>query len=225
MAPNGPSDAPLRSDLSFLYRMHRPASPDGLTLVLLHGSGVNETTVLPFGARIDPDAVLIAPRGRVIQDGEQRWFRKITPVSFEQASVVSEARAFARFVGGLKAAHGVEPAQTLFVGYSNGANLIAALMLLNPGLILRAALLRAMPVMEQPPSADLSGAAILVLGGASDRTYASFTPELARLLEENGASVEQRMVACGHEFGDPDVRAIRNWLAGSRPAGSPAEAA
>ena len=71
------------------------------TLVLLHGSGVDETTLVPLAREIAPRAILIAVRGRIAQDGGMRWFTRITPTRFEQQSIRTEAAAFAGFIGAL----------------------------------------------------------------------------------------------------------------------------
>jgi phospholipase/carboxylesterase len=211
-----PEDGALRRDLPFLYRLHRPARADGEALVLLHGSGPDETSMMPLGRQIAPEATLVSVRGRIIQDGDIRWFSKITPTRFEQDSIRAEADAFAGFVTEVAKLHGLDPARTAFVGYSNGANLVSSTMLLHPGLIGRAALLRAMPVLDEEPTADLSGARVVVVAGAADVTYAPFAPALVGLLRRHGAEVEARTVASGHEFGAADADLVREWL--RRPA-------
>jgi phospholipase/carboxylesterase len=211
-----PEDGGLHHDLPFRYRLCRPEHADGEVLVLLHGSGPDETSMVPLGRDIMPRATLLAVRGRIIQDGNIRWFTRITPTRFEQESVRSEADAFADFIVRAAEVHDLDLKRTAFLGYSNGANLVSSVMLMHPGLIGRAALLRAMPVLDDVPPSDLSRAQILVIAGAADVTYAQFAPELVELLRRHGAEVEARTVGAGHEFGAEDARAVRDWLA--RPA-------
>ncbi len=202
----------LMDDLSFHYRLLRPASPDGRTLVLLHGSGVDETSLVPFASEVAPDATVLTVRGRVPQDDGWRWYERITPTRFDQESIRTEAGAFADLMAEAATRHGFDLQQAMFLGYSNGANLISSVMLLRPGLVRRAALLRPMPVLDDAPRADLSDASILVIAGASDLTYAPFAPSLVALLRERGATVEDRIIQAGHEFGTEDAAAIRRWL-------------
>jgi phospholipase/carboxylesterase len=203
----------LRRDLSFAYRVFRPQDAGNETLVLLHGSGVDETTLVPLAAEAAPRAVLVAVRGRIVGDGGARWFARITPTRFEQQSIRTEAEAFAAFIVEAIEANGLDPARTAFLGYSNGANLVSSVMLLHPGLIERAVLLRAMPVLDDVPPTDLSKARVLVIAGATDATYAPFAPALVALLRGHGAAVEARTIASGHEFGAEDARIVREWLA------------
>ena len=210
----------LRGDLAFPYRVYRPQDAGDEALILLHGSGVDEATLVPLAAEIAPRAVLIAVRGRIAQDDGMRWFARISPTRFEQQSIRTEADAFAAFIVEAAKANGLDLARTTFLGYSNGANLVSSVMLLHPGLIERAVLLRAMPVLDDVPPADLSKAEVLVIAGAVDATYAPFAPALVALLRERGAEVQARTVASGHEFGAEDAGIVRDWLA--RPTASAA---
>lgn len=203
----------LHRDLAFPYRVYGdPKNACSQVLVLLHGSGVDETTLVPLAAEIAPRAALIAVRGRVPQEGGWRWFQRITPTRFEQASIRAEANAFADFLPTLAKVHGFDLHGAVFLGYSNGANLITSTMLLHPGLVGRALLLRAMPVLDEVPTTDLSKVRMLVIAGAMDVTYGPFAPALVALLRSHGADVEDQTVAAGHEFGPEDAWLARKWL-------------
>jgi phospholipase/carboxylesterase len=214
MAEKPPEDGILRRDLAFFYRLYRPADSSGECLFLLHGSGVDETTLVGLARQIAPRAVLVAARGRIAQEDGFRWFTRITPTRFEQESIRTEADAFAGFITEAAKRHGLDLSRTIFLGYSNGANLVSSVMLLHSGLIERAALLRPMPVLDDVPPIDLSKVRVLIIAGAADLTYTPFAPALVALLESHGAEVEARTIASGHEIGDRDAEIIRQWLAG-----------
>lgn len=207
----------LRDPLSFHCRIHRPAGQPSLTLVLLHGSGADETTLVPLAREIAPGALLLAVRGRIVQDGGPRWFARVTPTRFVQESVRAEASAFADFVESAAEALRFDLSRTVFLGYSNGANLVTSVMLLHPGIVNRAVLLRAMPVLDEVPDTDLSAARILSISGAADVTYAPFAPALSALLRHHGAEVEDHVVPAGHEFGSHDAALACDWLARRSP--------
>ncbi|MCJ8055260.1 VOC family protein [Shinella curvata] len=197
-------------DLPFIHRVHRPETPDGTAVVLLHGTGGNETSLLPFGARLAPGAVLLSPRGRSADEGYPRFFRRITATTFDQKDIAGEAEAFAAFMEGANTAYGLDPAKTLFVGYSNGANMIGAVMLLHPGIIRNAVLLRGMNVLENAPAADLSGVNVLVVSGQSD-PYGRFAGDLEALLRASGATVESTLLAAGHDIGTADLELAKAY--------------
>ncbi len=210
-----PETGELQGDLAFRYRCW--GQPGSEPLILLHGSGVDEVTMEWLGAAIAPQSPRIAIRGRVPQEDGWRWFERITPTRFGQDSIRGEAAAFAEFLRSLADRHGFDPRRAIFLGYSNGANLISSTMLLHPGLIERAALLRSMPVLDVVPETDLSGARMLVITGAADVTYSPFAPALVGLLRRHGAEVEDHILPAGHEFGPEDARLVQEWLAAPVP--------
>jgi phospholipase/carboxylesterase len=105
-----------------------------------------------------------------------------------------------------------DPARTVFIGYSNGGNLVHAMMMLQPSLVRTAILLRCMPVLGRAPMSDLSGCEILCVRGAADETYRPFGAPLAAQLRRRGASVSLRTAAADHMLGDEDIMIARRWL-------------
>lgn len=203
---------------SFIYRFYYPdrlqaPDPSRELVILLHGSGGNETSLMPLARRIWPRAVLLGVRGRVVQDGETRWYRKITAVKFEEEDVCHEADAFVAFLNGLAEKEKLDLPNATFVGYSNGANLLAATMFMHGDLVHRAVLMRAMPVLAHMPQADLSKVQVLTITGEQDELYAPFAPALSDALRRNGASLDAERAASGHMLGLKDRQIIRQWLA------------
>ena len=200
-------------DLPFVHRIHVPENPDGSTLVLLHGSGATETSLLPLGRKVAPNATLIGLRGRSLEEGSPRFFRRLGGMTFDQKDIVSEAKALAAFIEDLAPAYGVDAARISCLGYSNGANMLAAFLQLQPGIVRRGALLRPMNVLDPPPETDLTGTDILSVSATLDL----FGPYAARLEERlvgRGASVTARRVVGGHPLEAADEEIVRDWLAG-----------
>ncbi|BCG73992.1 hypothetical protein MesoLj113a_51500 [Mesorhizobium sp. 113-1-2] len=218
MTGDSVENGPLLKDLAFPYRVYDTGKDSRECLFLLHGSGVDETTLVPLARRIAPGATLVAVRGRIPQEDGFRWFERITPTRFEQKSILVETAAFAAFASEVARRHKLDLTRATFLGYSNGANLVSSLMLLHPGIVRGAALLRPMPVLDQLPAIDLAGTRTLIIAGAADETYGPFAPALVTLLNQHGAEVDARIVASGHEIGDPDVTIVRQWLTESAAA-------
>ncbi len=198
-------------DLPFVHRIHQPENPDGTTLVLLHGTGGNENDLMPLARTIAPRATLLGVRGRSTEEGIQRWFRRFDLKHFDQADIRFEAEALDAFIEGAISAYGVDPAWTVFVGNSNGANMIAALMRLHPHVVRKAILLRAQEVLEQQPEADLSDASVLMLKGAVD-PFGDVSGELENALREGGADLDVRVVQAGHGLIQDDLHIAADWL-------------
>ncbi len=201
------------SEFTFLCR--KADEPGAQTLILLHGSGGNEKTLMALAEKIAPEATLVGVRGRLVQDGTTRWYRRLTATSFDQADIRAEADAFATALEAASQQYGFDLDEAVFLGYSNGANLIGALSVLHPGLVGRAALLRAMPVLEQAPQVPLAGADILTIAGRSDATYSPFAPALETMFASRGARVKSYMIEANHMLGDEDARLVREWLSAS----------
>ncbi|AUH32097.1 VOC family protein [Paracoccus tegillarcae] len=207
----GEERMPMR-DLPFTHRFHAPENPDGSVIVLLHGTGGNEADLMPLAARLNPRATLLGVRGRSSEEGINRWFRRFDAVTYDQADIRSEAEAFAGFVAGAVRGYGLDAGRMTYLGYSNGANLLGAILQLHPDVVRRAILLRGIQALEQPPEADLNDARILLLTGARD-PFARMAPALEQALTEGGADLDARTINAGHELADEDLTVATTWLA------------
>lgn len=210
LAPNTQGGANNAAD--FVYKIDKPLWHSANVVVLLHGSGANETTMLPFARPIWPRATLVGIRGRIMQGKERRWYRKITPTSFNQKEAEQEADALAQFISDLAYKKHWTPQKMVFIGYSNGANILAILAMKYPQLVRRAVLLRPMPVLDMMPQQDLRNLRILTLSGARDKLYGGFAEPLYSNLQKNGAHVTAYRIAATHMLGGEDAKIITRWL-------------
>ncbi|UVD57330.1 VOC family protein [Rhizobium sp. Pop5] len=208
-------------ELPFVHRFYTPPDPDGSVFVLLHGSGGNETTLMPLLNKVAPRATLLGVRGRATEEGFPRWYKRITPFSFDQNDIKTEAEAFAAFIEGAVKSYGLDPQKVVYVGYSNGANLLNSLLYLHPNLVHKAVLLRSMPVLSDYPHADLKGTDLLVISGKTD-AYGKYASELEERLKSSGATVDSDVIPGGHDLGDADVPIIQKWLLQRMAADNPA---
>jgi phospholipase/carboxylesterase len=205
----------------FIHRFYTPEKASNELVILLHGSGGNETSLIPLASKIWPRATLLGIRGRVMQDGGTRWYKRITPVKFDQKDVKLEANAFVTFLSRLADEKDLDLPHATFVGYSNGANLLAATMMLHPDLVKRAVLMRSMPVLDNVPVANLGKARVLTITGQEDKLYSPFAPALSALLRSGGAKVDARTIEADHMLGEKDASAISQWVASLGPDGGP----
>ncbi len=185
-----------------------------LTLLLLHGTGGDENDLLPLGRRLAPDAALLSPRGRVLENGAPRFFRRLAEGVFDEADLKFRANELADFVERAAARYGFDKSNVVAIGYSNGANIASAMMLLRPRLLRGAALFRPMRpfVPEQMP--DLSGVPIFIAVGRFDPGISSeATGDLVTLLRDAEAVVSVYSVAAGHNLTGEEVEQARAWAA------------
>jgi len=197
---------------SFIHRFQPGSAPGAAPLLLLHGTGGDESDLLPLGAMLSPGAALLSPRGRVLEHGMPRFFRRLAEGVFDEDDVRRRAAELGDFV--IEARQRYDLAAPIAVGFSNGANIAAALLLLQPGVLSGAALLRAMVPLSQPPAADLTGTPVLMLSGVADPIVpAANATQLAAQLSDRGADVTHRTLPVGHQLSQADVTLSRDWLA------------
>jgi phospholipase/carboxylesterase len=195
--------------LSFIHRFEKGA--DARTLLLLHGTGGDENDLLPLGRMVAPDASFLSPRGKVLENGMPRFFRRMAEGVFDEDDVRRRAGELADFVAAARAHYGIP--QPIALGYSNGANIAAAMLLLRPETLAGAILLRAMVPLRQTAPVDLTGKPVLIASGVRDPIIPTENAaRLAALLQNNGAVVEQRALPVGHELSQADVTLARGWL-------------
>ncbi|MCL6705910.1 VOC family protein [Pseudomonas sp. R2.Fl] len=203
-----------RRDLPFVHRFFVPEAPGEDTIMLLHGTGGSEADLMPLAHRVAPDAMLLGVRGRATEESVSRWFRRFSTNTFDQADIRSEAEAFAAFVEGAITGYRLDPARLTFLGLSNGANFLAAVLALYPGLIRKAVLLRAMPVLDDLPTVDLSGCDVLMVSGRQD-PFADRADALATWLAGCGADLTHRWIEGGHGLSGGDVGLVGAWMKGN----------
>ncbi|PWE54175.1 ring-cleaving dioxygenase, partial [Metarhizobium album] len=175
-------------------------------------SGGNEMSLLPLARRTAPDATLLALRGRSTEEGVPRWFRRFGPLSFDQKDIASEAEALAAFLDEAERVYDIDMARSIFLGHSNGANFLAAFLLLYPQRLRNVVLLRPVPVLTEPPAADLNGTNVLLLAGEDDPFRPQAEPLLQGLTAAGANARLLQVTGAGHDLSPADVPLMRNWL-------------
>jgi phospholipase/carboxylesterase len=202
----------MEKTLSFIHRYEPSARAGAPALLLLHGTGGNESDLLPLGRMIAPGAALLSPRGKVLENGMPRFFRRLAEGVFDEQDVRRRASELADFIAEARDRYGL-PAP-IAAGYSNGANIAAAVLLLRPAALAGAVLLRPMMPLSMAPAVDLNGKPVLLLSGAMDPIATQdSTARLACALGAAGARMEHRELPAGHELSQADIAAARGWLA------------
>jgi phospholipase/carboxylesterase len=211
---------PREERLGFIHRFARGAN--GETLLVLHGTGGDEEGLLPLARKIAPGANLLAPRGQVLESGMPRFFRRTAVGVFDEKDLVRRVGDLGRFVRAAAEHYGFDPARVRALGYSNGANTAAALLLLDSSLLTGAVLLRAILPIEPPSPPDLAGAHVLMLGGRVD-PYAPIerVEALADRLTRAGAAVDLRWTEAGHELQPEEIGSAAEWFSRITPRTAP----
>ncbi len=201
----------MAAPLTFIHRFEPAQRDDIPPLLLLHGTGGNEHDLLPLGRMVAPDAALLSPRGKVLESGMPRFFRRVSAGVFDEDNVRRNANDLADFVERAREAYDVMA--PIALGYSNGANVAAAVLLLRPSVLAGAVLLRATLPLSEPPRPELEAKRVLILSGATDVLISlDGARRLAATLTDAGAKVTHRTLPVGHELSQADVSLARKWL-------------
>ena len=200
------------ADLGFAHRF-LPGAPDKPVLLLLHGTGGDENDLLPLGEALLPGAPRLSPRGRVLEHGMPRFFRRLAEGVFDLEDLRRRTHELADFVLAAGAAYGIGDRRPVAVGFSNGANIAAAMLLLRPEVLGGALLIRPMVPLVPETLPDLAGVPVQIHAGQADPLVPPPQSEaLATLLREAGASVELRWVAAGHALTREDLESGKAWF-------------
>ena len=206
-------------DLGFTHR-YIPATAPRIsnavprrTLLLLHGTGGNEDDLLGLGQQLDPLANLLSPRGKILEQGMPRFFRRLAEGIFDEVDLIQRTHELADFVQVAAQAYAFDVAQVFAVGYSNGANIAASMLLLRPEMLSGAVLFRAMVPLRPAQTPNLDGRSVLLSAGRTDPIIPTAQPQqLAEMLQAARAQVTLHWSAAGHNLLASEITTAQLWL-------------
>jgi len=197
----------------FVHQFIPGQADDAPTLLLLHGTGGDEHDLLDLGRALYPQAALLSPRGQVLENGMPRFFRRLAEGVFDLDDLRRRTHDLAAFVAEASATYRFDPQRVIAVGYSNGANIAASLLLLRPEVLAGAVLFHAMVPIVPAELPDLRGVPVFMGAGQFDTLIPpQQTEQLARLLQQAGADVTLHWERGSHALNRSEVHAATTWL-------------
>ncbi|MBI2516727.1 MAG: alpha/beta hydrolase [Opitutae bacterium] len=199
--------------LTYQHVFEPGTDPHTVPLLLLHGTGGNEHDLIPLGRQLAPGAALLSPRGDVLERGAPRFFRRFAEGVFDLVDVEQRTHALADFIATAAQRYAFDPSHLTALGFSNGANMAASLLLLRPESLSAAVLLRPMVVLEPKHVPNLRGKRVLLSSGRSDPLVPADHPaRLAEMFRSGGAEVTLITHAAGHGLGPGDFALAKSLL-------------
>lgn len=184
------------------------------TVLLLHGTGGDENDLVELGRSLAPQANLLSPRGKILENGMPRFFRRLAEGVFDETDLIHRTGELAEFIQEAADHYGFDAGTITALGYSNGANIAASLLLLKPGLLQRAVLLRAMVPLIPEALPDLKGTKVFLASGLSDPILPIANARtLAAMLRQAGAEVDFHELHAGHQLTSAELETARKWIA------------
>jgi predicted esterase len=193
--------------------IHRFISGTDPILLLLHGTGGNENDLIPFAQKILPGATILSPRGKILENGHLRFFRRLAVGVFDEADLITRTHELADFVISSAKTYKFNKNNVIAVGFSNGANIAVSMLLLRPNILAGAILLR--PMLPLVPSSlpNLSGKRVLMICGQNDPLIPPESAErLSELLHKAGAETNYQVIPADHGLSQIDIEIMKDWL-------------
>jgi predicted esterase len=197
----------------FVHRFVPGASLTAPTILALHGTGGDENDLIPLARMVSADSAVLGPRGRVLENGMPRFFRRLAAGVFDLEDLRIRTTELADFVAAAARQYGFDPARVVALGYSNGANIAASVMLSHPGILAGGILLRPMVPFEPGTLPALAGTHVLLSAGRQDPMVPQAqTTRLAQLLEQAGADVTLSWFDTGHGLLPREMEQAARWF-------------
>ncbi len=193
------------------------AGQHGPTLLLLHGTGGDENDLLDLGRILDPNVGLLSPQGKVLENGMSRFFRRLAEGVFDVPDLIQRTHELADFVEVASTTYGFDAKRVIAVGFSNGANIAASMLLLRPSTLASAILLHPMVPFVPDELPKLTGKQVFIGAGRRDPIVPmQNTEQLVQLLQQAGATVKAYWHNGGHTITHEEVREAKWWLSNEK---------
>lgn len=218
-APLAPSPTSPRE---FAFRhSYQPASNNSRsTLLLLHGTGGDENSLVGLGSSLAPDAALLSPHGNVLEGKSYRFFRRDADGILDQVDLKLRTNELKVFIEEAMQLYGFGATDLIAVGFSNGANILASLLFRYPGLVRGVILLSPMMPFEPEATRISSKTSVFLGAGSNDPLVPPEQVErLAKALDEAGADVTVYWHEAGHSITPEEVSSAKTWLTVLIPEG------
>lgn len=189
-----------------------------LTLVLLHGTGGNEEDLLFLGKEIESHASILSPRGKVLENGMPRFFRRLSEGVFDIEDLKIKTHELADFIQKCSLQYKFDLSQTIAVGFSNGANIATSMLFLRPQVIQGAILFRAMVPFIPDSLPNLLNKKILLSAGLQDPIVSrNETENLYRLFQKTNAITTLKWQPSSHNLIQEDILVAKSWISNNFP--------
>lgn len=188
-------------------------NPEKPVLLLLHGTGGNERSLLSLAPMIESEASVLSVRGNVSEQGMPRFFKRLSEGIFDEEDLVFRTNELNEFLNEASLKYEFNRDNIVAIGYSNGANIAASLLYHFKDALTGAILHHPMVPLRSIELPDLSGKKVFIAAGTNDPiSPVQEAEELQQMLESASASVAVHWEDQGHQLTGSEVEAARRWF-------------
>ena len=186
-----------------------PGASDGApAFFLFHGTGGDEHQFTDLAAELKPGARRIGVRGDVSEGGALRYFKRVGEGRYDMADLARATKKLATWVPSV-----APSSERIALGYSNGANIIAATLFEAPETFDVAVVMHPLIPFTPAPQPGLKGKKIIITAGRRDPIAPPHSAELlVAYLKEQGADVTLFWHEGGHEIRREELLAVLDFL-------------
>lgn len=195
-----------------IHKFFKGTNPNRPTLLLLHGTGGDENDLIPVGKMIDQEANLLTVRGEVIENGMPRFFRRLAPGVFDEQDLMYRTSQLHDFIDQASKTYDFDRGDVIAIGYSNGANIAANMLMQIPYSLRGAILMHPMLPRKDGQVPELKNTKVLITAGNNDPIVPlESTQALKQVLDRNGAEVSLSWFKFGHKLSSEEIQVIIKW--------------
>ena len=181
-------------------------------IILLHGTGGNENSLLSLGEYIDENASLLGVRGNIDENGLNRFFKRLRPGVFDIENLYYETENLSNFIEKLVGDEAFNIDEVVLLGYSNGANILGSLLFRKNLAIKAAILMHPMVPTREVLISNPKETKILITAGVNDSMVpVGETKELFDILAKNYKKSTLEWFNQGHGIGKQEIDFIKEW--------------
>ena len=197
------------------YIFHPGSDENANTLLLLHGTGGDETDLIPLADKFGKGINTLSLRGNVSEHGMPRFFKRLGMGIFDEEDLRFRTEEMVQFLIEISATEGFDPGKIIALGYSNGANIAGAALINYPDFLSGAILLRPMQPFKVLPSFEsIRKTPVFMSSGKFDPTVnPSDTHSYVNDLKLAGFTVEHVNLNTSHNLTQEDISLAVEWYA------------
>lgn len=187
------------------------------TLVLLHGTGGDEHDLLFLGEQINPKANLLGLRGRINENGLNRFFKRLSPGVFDIDNLIEETKYLDKFLKAFIKVNNLNKDGISLIGFSNGANIIGSHIYHYGKVYDTYILMHPMVPINDFDIVNQNQNKILITAGDNDPLVSlEETKELSKLLIEKNANLTLKIYSYGHRLSEKEIKDTKKWYKKNR---------